>query len=152
MERFERNPTLEQHNRIILTLKFLTRVMSVILEPEFEKFSQIYFWETWHENTGIQKGRYILRLIMKLMFLPNFTVDTKVPYKLVCVKQPEELLFDHVWGSGIGITRQKAATPAMIEARLVLIRLLLVCLSQQIYYPLGLTFFIFISYFLFHIN
>ena len=138
MERFEKNPTQLDDKKIILCIKVLTRVLSVILEPEFESFSQHYFWETWHPTAGIQNGRYLIRLIMKLMFLPGFTIDTKSPYKLVLSRQPEELLFDHVWGSGVGIHRQKGATPMQLEACIALIRLLLVCMSQQVYYSFGL--------------
>ncbi|KAK2948434.1 putative Dyggve-Melchior-Clausen syndrome protein [Blattamonas nauphoetae] len=121
---------------IINAVYVLTRLLSVLNEPEFSAFSRKYFWESWREKDGILKGKAFVNDIMRLLFRNKLTIDTELPTRTHDSRPPQKLNWSFIWESGLCVTRTKHTPPEYYKTRAVLLRLVIVLISSQIYYPI----------------
>ncbi|KAA6388916.1 MAG: hypothetical protein EZS28_015558, partial [Streblomastix strix] len=137
LDSFSRSVEVEQIKKAKSGIKVLTRIMAVILEPENSNLCKNIFWESWKDSESILIGKYMLHLIMRMMFLPLFTVEQKVKNSFRGIERHRELKWDLLWEGGLCVSRLKPAPTEILDNRIHLIRLILVLASSQLYYPIS---------------
>jgi hypothetical protein len=84
---------------VLCRVKVMTRIISVLNEPAHEEFSFRFFWETWKKDKNMQIGKFLVSLLFKMFFIPNFTIEeiNKNKYKRYVEKEFSYINWSIVW-------------------------------------------------------
>ena len=94
---FLQTENIYKNSQVINLLNLLTMIISVCHEPQYWDFSERLFWEPpqAHNNPF---GKQLLHTIMKLAFLPGFTVSPEKIIKSSSYSGTQEsMINDWIW-------------------------------------------------------
>jgi hypothetical protein len=113
---------------VLNCVRVLTRLFPFVYEiRDHEQLEKDIFWT---EVSGQTLGDRLTHCVVDLLFLVDFTLPT-------LAMAPKTKVNYLIWEAGIGTNGQMEVSPAMVENRQEVLRLLLAILSKSMYHPQG---------------